>query len=121
MALIYDELGNAIGFRADGLYLRLATEKKKKLRQLFKIKDGKVSKWVHPNNVLKKARSVGFNYEGCKAMVNKGHKDLSVIIGSQPAFHITFHELLDKGDFLWFKKDGFDKQIFWKIPDWVNV
>ena len=120
MALTYDELGNAIGFKYDGLYLKLATEKNKKLRQLFKIKDGKVSKWVHPDNVLKKARAVGFNYEGCKAMVNKGYKDLTIIIGTQ-RFHITFHDLLEKGDFLWFKKDGFDKQIFWKIPEWIEL
>lgn len=113
MALITDSEGNQIGFRFDGLYLRLAGQKRLKL--LFKIKNGAVSKWISPSNILRKANAIGFNYDGLKELKNKGHNFITIIIGSQNSFSLKIDDILEKGDFLWFKNQGFEKQIFWKL------
>lgn len=115
MAITIDDAGNKIGFRSDGLYLKLAKEER--LKQIFKIKNGVVSKWVSPHNILRKANAIGFNYDGLKRLLDKEHKEISVQIGSNPIIVLKIQDILDKKEFLWFKAQGFERQIFWKLEE----
>jgi len=110
-----DAQGNLLGFRPDGMYLKLSGEDR--LRQVFAIKGDKVSKYVSPANILKKANAIGFNYDGLKELLARGHKTIHVVIGKRQSIKLSIQSILDNKEFLWFKEQGFERQIFWKLDE----
>jgi len=114
MALRTDELGNQLGFKSDGLYLRLKNEHGR-LRKLFAIKNGKVSKYIKQANLLVKANAIGFNYESLKMLLERNHKKIHARIEGRVTLVLDIQDIIDKQNFLWFKQQGFERQIFWVL------
>ena len=110
----FDSQGNKMGMGDDGVYLQLA--KSKKVLQIFKIKHGKLSKWVSERNIFKKVNAIGFNYHALMMLKEKGYNSMSIIVENHGTHHVKISDLLKEANFLWFKREGFEKQVFWTLP-----
>ncbi len=108
-----DTQGNKIGIMEDGVHLKLA--RTLRVLKIFNIKNGQLSKWVSPKNILRKANAVGFNHKALQMLQNAGYTALSLHIGKKPPIGLKIADILESGDFLWFKQQGFERQIFWKL------
>jgi hypothetical protein len=110
--MLQDKAGNQIFRTEDIIYLNLISENR--YRKLGVIsEDGTViTMRRNPDkHLLRVASAYGFCYEFLKTA--RAVKVVRLmLIGTKDFYHITVKDLLKYGDFLFFKKQGFEKQIF---------
>jgi len=104
-----DKDGNSLLKDGRVVYLKLASEKRR--REVGRIISGSDTIIMErkQEHLLRKANAYGFNYEALKLA-----KAVKFILLHTPTvmykFPISF--ALENGSFLWFKSEGFEKQIF---------
>ena len=64
-------------------------------------------------HLLQKANSYGFSY---RVISESGHFDVVRLTDEHGTYLIPKKTILEKGKFLWFKEQGFERQIFLDIP-----
>lgn len=107
---LQDEAGNKIIVEQSGkLFLKLNTEKNKRL--LGQIMPARVFKVVRDRerHLFLKNRSYGFNYH----ILSNAKKFDTILLSDQfEVWKIPITFILENGQFLFFKQQGFEKQIF---------
>jgi len=107
--LYADELGN--------FWLRLTGEDRKRGlgRAHKKSRTLELKNRQRDKHLLKSAQAYGFNYK----LIHHLHTDkgyLTIFLSDEyDAWQIPMKWLLDEAEFLYFKKSGFEKQIFAKL------
>lgn len=108
--MIKDKSGNMLYRRGDVVLLDLVSEDRR--RRLGTIVDDYIIMKRDPKkHLLRVANAYGFCYE-LLATAKKIKVIRLMIIGTKDFYHITIEDVLKHGDFLFFKKQGFEKQIF---------
>lgn len=107
--LCSDNFGNKILVRGNTFYLKLAAEKRERNIGTVVIE----SDWFHTvreeGHLLIKANAYGFNYQ----IVSMFKKYRNILLNTPEGnFMVPMDAILEMGDFLWFKKQGFERQIF---------
>lgn len=113
--MLYDNFQNCIVVNNDNIYIKFNNELKGRLvgvlnrekRWLFVRRD-------REKHLLKKANCYGFNYHILSTARLFDKVRLSDNYGT---YNIPIQEILSKGSFLHFKKQGFEVQIFMNIQD----
>jgi len=119
-----DENGNQLAIDDfDRIYLHLNGSKK---RQIGMLKDGKSNKFrnklvYHKQNmkekvhVFRKNTSWGLHW----GLIESLPDDAYVVIDSDVArYSVQVEVIKNIGDFLWFKTEGFERQIFLPLTNW---
>ncbi len=109
-----DSNGNKLFFMPKGIYLSLNNQKKRK--KIFSISpEGYVTKYVKKSNIMRTNQMIGFNFEAIKLLdEHKRINDIIICIGKD-TYKLSIDMLLIYGKFLHFKKQGFEKQLFYPI------
>lgn len=112
--MLQDHDGNKIFFVEDGIYLKLSSDNIPK--RIFSIRDGTVWKYVKSKHIMKHLLSgpmIGFNYQALKYMP-KPVKYIAVV-ANNTVRKVKIQDILERKEFLYFKKEGFEKQIFYPL------
>lgn len=89
--------------------LKLASEAHSRHLATIDIKNKSLMVIRGAKHLLRKADSYGFNYE----MLTTAKKCNKVkLLSAEGLFDIPIEIILQKGSFLWFKTEGFERQIF---------
>ena len=115
---VHDEFGNKLTVVDNTIYLMLKGDNKKRqigrLNTSAKILSLKRDRERHLHY---KSNSYGFNYQ----IIKQGTKFNKVLIADNEFnYLIPKEELLEMGKFMYFKQQGFEKQIFVKLEDLSN-
>lgn len=103
--VITNEKGNAIEIK-----LKLASEKHSRALGTVNIEEKTLYiKRQKSKHLLIKANAIGFNYSLIRD-AKRFNKVLLMMDGEQ--YLIPNEHILEHGSFLWFKNEGFEKQIF---------
>jgi len=107
---IQDDSGNKIVVEGDNLYLCLKEDNRKRhigvLNKAAKVLSMKRDRKRHLHY---KSNSYGFNYQ----VLSQGTKFNKILIRDNvESFLVPLEFLLEKGRFLYFKQQGFERQIF---------
>jgi len=116
-----DEQGNEFRLEDNGeMFLNITKEKKKrKIGALIKQQDGTFAyhKRVKEKHIFRANKSWGLNWQVIKEVLPDG---VEIIVETEKRLYkIGKAEALEKGEFLWFKSVGFEKQIFVPIKYWT--
>ncbi len=104
-----DTQGNCIYAEKGIVYLKLVSEKRtRKLAEIL-IESGALVMRREGRHLLRKADAFGFNYELLKSA--KKCKDVILCLPGC-IYEIPIADILKYGDFLWFKNEGFERQVF---------
>lgn len=110
MRRIKDDAGNLIYNKQDKIYLELPAKQQRKMIAKIDEKNNALRMYrAYDKHVLWKAMSYGFNYE---LLLATKFSDIIIDTDEKEEFRVPVKVLLDKGDFLWFKQKGFERQIF---------
>jgi hypothetical protein len=108
-----DKDGNIVVIENNKVLLKLANEDR--TRTILVIKDGFLFKTVKKSNLIK-GIYVGFNYEILKYLntefINSEKRRRIYIQIDRHIYLTTIDSILEKKIFLWFKKIGFERQVF---------
>jgi len=116
-----DKDGNRLLLGDTGIFLKLKSERRN--REIFSSRGGQLKKYVTKNNIFAPKGSgkmyVGFNYNALRLIVVEKLKAKQIIIhiAGRKMFTVDPKEILENGDFLWFKKEGFERQIFFDVTN----
>ncbi len=115
-----DSMGNMLRVRSDGMYLKLASEKRR--RKILSFRNGSVTSFVKSSNLFQNGSLVGFNYGGLQLLESKFPKlkSIIVVIGKQ-AYKVQMDALMQNGQFLHFKGQGFELQMFYPVADMEKI
>lgn len=110
--LCEDKSGNKIMVSKNTLFLKLASENHN--RNIGTVVPE--SDWFHvtreSEHLLRKANAYGFNYQ----IISMFRKYRNVLLTAPEGnFLIPMDEILTYGSFLWFKEQGFERQIFFTL------
>jgi len=122
MKLIKDNAGNVMLLEncRDGfnLFIRLSTERHRRLVGRVNSKNRRIHIDRDPaKHLLNKANAYGFNHH----ILSNAKTFDSIIMheaGTGKLYQMDRNEMLSAGDFLFFKQQGFEKQIFLK-REWI--
>jgi len=109
-----DKDKNKLVVTEDGIYLKLGINEETK--KIFTIDSGKIIKYLYYRNRFKQNK-IGFNYHALKLIMNNPHikdKTIYVILGNK-IFTVNINDILNRKDFLHFKKQGYELQCFYPI------
>lgn len=119
LTCISDAQGNKLHLVNGSLYLLINGETKKIGTISTDKETGKkvLVKKCNTNHIFRKNDSWGINLNSLNFL---GNDDIVRITYSQESetYELTKKQLLEKGDFLWFKEIGFEKQIFVPRRNW---
>lgn len=108
--MIKDKAGNILYRKGDVMLLDLLSEDRR--RRLGIIEGDVIIMRRDPKkHLLRVANSYGFCYE-LLATAKKLKSIKLIIVGTNDFYHIAIEDVLKYGDFLFFKTQGFEKQIF---------
>jgi hypothetical protein len=108
--MIKDKAGNMLYRSGDVILLDLLSEDRR--RRLGTVTGEVITMKRNPSkHLLRVANAYGFCYE-LLATAKKAKVIRLMIQGTKDFYHITIKDILEHGDFLFFKKQGFEKQIF---------
>jgi len=117
-----DKDGHKLMIGEDAIYLKL--KHGRKMKEIFKVKDGIVEKYVAPKNIMRAIGTeggVGFNYNALKILKDELRiRKITLRIGHRTPEHLEIKEILKNGKFLHFLNEGFELQIFYPI-ELLNV
>ena len=112
---VQDDFGNEIFAENDKIYLNLKEDNRKRL--LGRLELDSKTLYVKRNrerHLHYKSNSYGFNY----LIIKNGTKFNKVVIADNiETFTIPKDDILEKGRFLFFKQQGFERQIFISLDD----
>ena len=115
---ITDQAKNSLQAENDGtLYLALASEKRRRgIGQLIK-KSGKTHylKKVREEHRFRKTDSWGIHWEVMNKLDEESYIGVRTELG---IYRIKVSEAKEKGEFLWFKNEGFERQFFIPVENW---
>lgn len=118
-----DKHGNKLYLGDTGLYLKLDSEHR--LRKIFTFSSGKIVKNIRKANIFKFGNnhtpSVGFNYFALQLIKDRTRQEYIYVILGNKIRRIAITEILDKGEFLHFLKEGFELQIFYPLDDMEQI
>lgn len=115
-----DSSDNALAINSLGdLTLKLANEPRtRSIGQIFQGRDTYYYyKTVKSSNVMRINNSIGLHF----GVIEKLPEDSGVLISLGPdhkRLYVSKKDILAKGTFLHFKKEGFEKQIFVELDHW---
>ncbi len=116
-----DEYGNLLKIKNNGkrivLLLKLANETRHRQIGVINEKQRTLTVYREPWHLHRISNSYGFNYQ----LLDEAKKfDFVRIIAADAEYKIPRTEILSKGNFLFFKEQGFERQIFVKIEELNN-
>ena len=117
-----DSEGNKLFVGDTGIYLKLKTERSN--RQILTFRDGKIMKNIGKGGIMKAGGGmIGFNYHALKYLIeNKKLKDKPIYIRMSNKYYTVMPiDILELKNFLHFKTDGFELQVFYPVKDLVPV
>jgi hypothetical protein len=107
-----DTTGNKLYRQQDAIYLKLKSEGFR--RKVADIHDNTlIMKRSSKKHLHIKMNGYGFNYLLLSTAEKVEH--ICLIIDNKKEYHFPISTVLDKGEFLYFKQQGFEKQIFLNI------
>ena len=110
--MIKDKAGNTLYRSGNNIMLDLVKEDRRRKIGTLAEDDTLVIMRRNPEkHLLRVANAYGFCYEFL-ATAKKVKVVRILILGTKDFYHINVSDLLAIGDFLFFKKQGFEKQIF---------
>jgi len=106
-------MGNQLFRQGDKMYLNLISEPRyRRIGDFVKEEEHVIIMRRNPTrHLLRVANAYGFCYEFLKT-ARKIKVIRLLIVGTKDFYHILISDLLKHGDFLFFKQQGFEKQIF---------
>lgn len=119
--VVRDDYSNKLRFENKKLYLELSTESRE--RNIGEIKSSstliylkkKIKESVH---LMRKNDSWGLHWD----VIDNLPEDAQVVIHSdKEKYQISVKKIKEVGEFLWFKTQGFERQIFVKRSFWEIV
>lgn len=118
--LMHDSDGNKLRLRRDGVFLKLANEKR--TRKIISFRQGAVINFVKKKNLFQKGELVGFNYHALHMVLDAfpRMKDMLVRVGQQ-SYKVDPAEILDRELFLYFKNQGFERQVFFPLAEMRKI
>jgi hypothetical protein len=111
---LIDTDNNRIYRKETAIYLKLKNESfSRKLGEIDTDKKTLTVNRKYETHLHRKSDSFGFNYSLLKqaTLFNL----VVLITNKDEVFHIPLEYILEKGDFIYFKEQGFEKQIFLKL------
>ncbi len=113
-----DSFGNLLKIKNNGkriiLLLKLASETRHRQVGVINEKQRILTVYREPYHLHRISNSYGFNYQ----LLDEAKKfDFVRIIAADAEYKIPRTELLAKGNFLFFKEQGFERQIFVKLDE----
>lgn len=109
-----DEHGNKLLIGQDGIYLKLKSENK--MREIFKIRNTTVEKYVSRKNIFRKIGekgAIGLNYNALKIIQEKMKiKKIAIRVGGGKPKLVSIKDIFDRGIYLRFLQLGFELQVF---------
>lgn len=126
MNTLNDSQGNCIliekgssGFKGFDIYMRLTTERHR--RHIGRISNEHrtmLTERISTKHILTKANAYGFNYH----ILSNAKKFDKILLYEADLHHLYMLEIkymLSEGSFLFFKQQGFEKQIF-LTREWIS-
>ena len=112
-----DKWGNKLTVNEHGIYLKTKSSDREKKVLAFRY--GGVIKHIKKNHIMTSLISgpmIGFNYEALKILKTKRVKWIWIMsYAEKTKGKILLKKLLEEGEFLHFKKVGFERQIFYPL------
>lgn len=114
---ITDTAGNSLANRNNVIYLELASGETRMIGRLSDESKTMMIERDRNKHLLRKANAYGFNYELIKSAQRFTSIMLKEIDGGRTVawYNIPNTVILETGEFLWFKEQGFERQIFMTI------
>lgn len=110
-----DELGNELFTKGKTIFLKLVEENYSRRIATIRLENESLfMSRQYDKHRHKKSDSYGFNYRVLKMAKHVKYIDLR---DEHNVYRIPIDFILSKGEFLFFKQKGFEKQIFVPIPD----
>lgn len=117
-SFVKDKNGNKVLLHNNGILLKLKGESR--FRQIFRFDSGRITKRVAQANLMRiKEGMVGFNYHALQLIATSerlSKHDIIVIVDDKQ-YEISALEILDKKEFLHFKKTGMELQCYFSVND----
>ena len=110
---IKDNTGNELLIHERGVNLILASDKVE--RRIFQVQGGQLVKYVKPQNIMNAGKKIGFNYKALQVIREWLRKKYMFIILGKKRYKLPIDEVIENGEFLYFKKEGFELQIFYPV------
>lgn len=112
MNIFKDNNGNQIKITNGNIRLILSNGKVSQIGTLDKERKMLCFQRKRERHLLRKANSYGFNYDLLNRASYYTHIKLTDDYGK---YIIPIKSILDNGSFLWFKQQGFERQIFYTL------
>ncbi len=106
-----DDSGNFLLKEDNSIKLHLKKESKTKIIGFYDEKINIYRKNVKLKNIFQKTNSIGFCYK-LLTLLPKNCRIIINIIENKTEYHINVKNAILKGSFLFFKEEGFEKQLF---------
>jgi hypothetical protein len=115
---VQDEYGNKLAVVNSTIYLILKDDKKKRQIGRLNLAARTLTMKRDRNKHLHyKSNSYGFNYQ----IIKQGTKFNKILIAdNEHNYLVPKEEMLEMGKFMYFKQQGFERQIFVKLEDLSN-
>ena len=119
MKKVSDKDGNFLFFADDGVYLVLHGDVRR--RKVLSFRQGRIIKNVTKRNIMRVNKSVGFNYSALK-MLDEFYPQFRFVHIKYAGLikRASIKDILTRGSFLHFKKEGFERQLFFPIMEFEN-
>lgn len=117
---MHDSDGNKLRLRRDGVFLKLSNETR--TRKILSFRGGAVIHFVKKKNLFREGELVGFNYHALHMVLDAFPRivDILVRIG-QKTYKVDPAEVLEKELFLYFKNQGFERQVFYPLKEMRTI
>ena len=112
-----DKWGNKLFVDTYGVYLKLNGVNYS--RKIFSFRGKEVVKYVKQNHIMKtleKGKMIGFNHDALKLLKQKGVKYIWIMLyNGKRKGKVKIDDILELKEFLHFKHEGFERQVFYPI------
>lgn len=117
-----DDNNNRLMIGDNGIYLKL--DKDPQVKEILSFRHGRIIKFVKKANIFTPENGtsmIGFNYYAVKLIKERMNRIDAIYIKIGKKYKkVLVDELLKKGKFLHFLKQGFEKQIFYNLGDMID-
>ena len=108
-----DKEGNRLYFYEGGVELHLKGQSYR--RKIFNVIGGQIIKQVMKGNIMRNGNMLGFNYKALNVLRDRFKKKFIYVVIGKKKFKVPISEIIDNSEFLHFKTEGFELQIFYPI------
>jgi len=116
--MVKDKDGNEYYFDSQGVFVRTLAEKR--LRKIFAISGNALTKQIGLKHKMQDG-NIGFSYEALKYInLRTKIQNIYVYLGRE-IYKTTIKDVISLGHFLYFKGQGYEKQIFYNTKDMEKV